>query len=119
MYYTNVGAFSGSKYGQGVGSVVFNNVACDGTENYLSLCSHSGLGSVSYNCRQHSRDAAVVCSSEYLINNYTNYFLHTMNFMTFCTSYQMSSVLIVFLRISIVPFTYTKARNTAQDLFHH
>ena len=53
----------GSYYGGGVGSVLLDNVHCDGTETTLSECSGvTSWGSVPSYCSVHSRDAAVVCS---------------------------------------------------------
>ena len=51
-------------FGQGSGKVWFDDILCDGSEETLLDCSHSGVGI--HNCR-HSEDAGVNCSSEFNI----------------------------------------------------
>ena len=46
-----------------MGSVLLDNVHCDGSETSLSDCSGiSSWGNVPSYCSDHSRDAAAVCS---------------------------------------------------------
>ena len=59
------GSYSGrpigsAYFGEGLGSILFHNVTCNGYESTLLSCNH-GLGS-SENC-SHSQDAGVICSS--------------------------------------------------------
>ena len=46
------------KYGQGSGSVWMSNLACTGSENSISECSHIGWGETTCS---HSQDAGVTC----------------------------------------------------------
>ena len=47
-----------SIYGNGTGSIVLDNVVCDGSEENLFLCTHNNLFDT--NC-DHTEDVAVVC----------------------------------------------------------
>ena len=49
-------------FGGGVGNVLLDNVQCTGSEATLWDCSHSQWGVVDSSCRNHARDAAVICS---------------------------------------------------------
>ncbi len=48
-------------YGRGTGSIVLDNVGCNGTETNLFDCTNSGLNV--HNCG-HSEDAGVICLGE-------------------------------------------------------
>ena len=50
-----------ARYGQGTGTILLDNVNCDGTESRLVACAHNGIGT--HNC-VHFEDAGVVCSGE-------------------------------------------------------
>ena len=52
-----------SRFGGGSGSILLDNVMCDGDESSLLECRHNTL--FENNCAQdHSEDAAVVCGGE-------------------------------------------------------
>ncbi|XP_072102344.1 scavenger receptor cysteine-rich domain-containing protein DMBT1-like [Mobula birostris] len=53
-----VSADSSSKFGPGTGKILMDNVACSGTESFLSACSFGGWEN--HNCK-HEEDAGVVC----------------------------------------------------------
>ena len=52
-------------FGAGSGLIWLDSVVCNGDESSLLLCSHNGV--TVHNC-QHSKDAGVVCSSEFCRN---------------------------------------------------
>ena len=47
-------------FGEGTGEIVLDDVNCNGTENDVAHCSHSGF--VINNC-QHYEDAGVICAT--------------------------------------------------------
>ncbi|XP_019853773.1 PREDICTED: deleted in malignant brain tumors 1 protein-like [Amphimedon queenslandica] len=49
-------AFDSAYFGQGTGTIVMNEVHCNGTESYLTNCTHT----MNHNCN-HSEDAGVRC----------------------------------------------------------
>ena len=49
------------QFGEGTGPIWLSDVACSGSESYLTQCSHRGFGK--YNCT-HSQDASVTCSGD-------------------------------------------------------
>ena len=51
-----------SIYGSGNGSIILDNVVCNGIEDNLLLCAHNELFDT--NC-DHTEDAAVVCGGKY------------------------------------------------------
>ena len=51
-------AFGNAVFGEGNGTIVFDDVVCTGEETNIAECSHSGLGV--NNC-DHSEDAGVRC----------------------------------------------------------
>ena len=53
-------AYSNSRFGNGMGVIFLDNVACRGIETSLLSCSHSGIGV--HNC-DHTDDAGVACNS--------------------------------------------------------
>lgn len=52
-------AWSSAHFGAGTGPILFDDLRCDGSENALSECLHSGFGV--HNCG-HGEDAGVTCS---------------------------------------------------------
>lgn len=48
-------------YGSGNGSIILDNVVCNGTEDNLFLCSHNNFFDT--NC-DHTEDVAVVCDGK-------------------------------------------------------
>ena len=57
-YTSGATARSSAFFGQGVGSILLDNVGCSGTESRLIDCSHNTIGS--HDC-SHSEDAGVTC----------------------------------------------------------
>ena len=49
-----------ARFGQGSGRILLKYVNCDGTEDNLADCAHSGIGF--YSC-SHTRDAGAICYS--------------------------------------------------------
>ena len=49
---------TGAYYGQGSGSILLDNLACEGDESNLEECGHAGWGNE--DC-DHSKDAGVKC----------------------------------------------------------
>lgn len=54
-----IGALGNGHFGEGVGSILLDNVQCQGNETTLGHCRHLGL--FMHNCG-HSEDAGVICS---------------------------------------------------------
>ncbi len=50
-----------SVYGSSNGSIILDNVVCDGIEENLLMCAHAGI--LNSNC-DHSQDAAVKCGGK-------------------------------------------------------
>ena len=59
-YCSHIGTAFGSAYfGQGSGTILLDDVQCDGTESYLTNCTHI----TNHNCA-HSEDAGVRCAGK-------------------------------------------------------
>ena len=74
-YTSGATARSSAFFGQGVGSILLDNVGCSGTESRLIDCSHNTIGS--HDC-SHSEDAGVTClapGTNNGVTSYTNYLL--------------------------------------------
>ncbi|XP_049455242.1 uromodulin-like isoform X2 [Epinephelus fuscoguttatus] len=54
-------ATSSAHFGQGLGQIWMDDVACTGSESSLTECGHPGFGT--HNCN-HAEDAGVICSDE-------------------------------------------------------
>ena len=63
-------AYGSAYFGQGVGSVWLDNVACNGYESSLVTCSHPGIGNE--NCGHHE-DAGVRCKGITMFSNIRKY----------------------------------------------
>ncbi len=68
---TEVKSFSDATYGEGFGDIWLDNVACSGTESFLSACAHGGWGE--HNCA-HAEDAGVNCYCKSLTLTLTLFF---------------------------------------------
>ena len=68
--YIGAVAFGSAYFGQGVGSVWLDNVACNGYESSLVTCSHSGIGNE--NC-EHYEDAGVRCKGTTNVCSFRKY----------------------------------------------
>ena len=66
-----------SHYGQGIGPIWLDDVACLGTEPDIFTCGHIGIGS--HNC-EHYEDASAKCSGMYI----------SLNIVITCTNVHMS-----------------------------
>ena len=72
LFFLDAFAYSNSEFGAGSGTVVLDNVACNGGEYSLTECSSSGLGVVTTEaCFNGSMDAGVVCMEGTLLCWYT------------------------------------------------
>ena len=71
---------AGSRYGQGTGDIILDNIICTGEESTLFECGHNPLRE--NNC-EHSEDAGVQCGGTYAyLFVYTQYIhLHMCSFL--------------------------------------
>ena len=60
VYRDGAVAYRGAHFGQGVGQILLDNVACVGTETNIGQCRNNGAGL--HNC-DHNEDAGVSCST--------------------------------------------------------
>ena len=51
-------AYGSARFGQGIGTIMLDDVRCLGSESSLLSCKHSGVGN--HDCR-HSQDVRVEC----------------------------------------------------------
>ena len=58
------GALSNAQFGPGVGHIWLDDVNCQGSEYFLSQCSHQPFGV--HDCR-HNEDAGVICKGIFLL----------------------------------------------------
>lgn len=56
----NAVAIGSAAYGEGQGSILLDEVNCNGTETRLEQCAHNGY--YNHDCR-HSEDVSVLCSA--------------------------------------------------------
>ena len=61
-----IDAYQDTRYGEGTGPILLDDVDCSGNELSLFLCRHKGVGN--HNCR-HSEDASVRCGNTRGENN--------------------------------------------------
>lgn len=66
-YYTGAVAVAGSYFGPGTGSIVLDNIECEGTEEMLHQCPHGGLAVHDCTNIEH---ASVICQCEQLKKNF-------------------------------------------------
>ena len=58
LHYAVPTAISEAVFGEGLGPILLDDVACSGNEDSLHSCSHIGVGN--HDCR-HEEDAGVIC----------------------------------------------------------
>ena len=58
LHYVAPTATTNARFGEGLGPIWLDNVACSGAEDSLHSCRHIGVGN--HNCR-HREDAGVIC----------------------------------------------------------